>query len=265
MGSGCRPVWVDGRLLDPAAAALRADDGAYAEGRGCFTTARAVAGKPRRVERHVRRLCRDARQLGLEGVDAGLARRALEELCAAAFGDGDGIVRLQVSRAGDGRLHLVAVPRPLEPDKHVWTAVRSDVVHPGPRPYGGAKVSARLDQALARDAARAAGADEALLLDAGGRLIEGATSNLFAAGPDGGLATPDLARGGVAGIARELVLERVPGIHVRDVREGEPLRELIAVNAVRGAVPIVRVDGRDVGDGRPGPWAARLTAALERD
>jgi branched-subunit amino acid aminotransferase/4-amino-4-deoxychorismate lyase len=34
---------------------------------------------------------------------------------------------------------------------------------------------------------------------------------------------------------------------------------------VRGAVPIVRLDGRPVGAGSPGPWAARLAAALDRD
>ena len=37
------------------------------------------------------------------------------------------------------------------------------------------------------------------------------------------------------------------------------------MNAVRGALPITRLEGRPVGDGKPGPWARRLAAALEAD
>ena len=86
--------------------------------------------------------------------------------------------------------------------------------------------------------------------------------------PEGaGLATPPLERGGVAGIARDIALERVPEIAERDLAVAElgGAHEIIALNAVRGARPITRLEDAPVGNGSPGPWAERLAAALARD
>lgn len=247
---------------------LRADDGAFSEGRGCYTAVRIRGGAPRFAARHAERLARGARALRLGELDTGLVERALRELSSAAFPEGEGIVRLQVSRDGAGRLHLVGVPRGLGDDPPSWTALIASIVHDGGLSLpGGHKLSNRLALSLAAEAAREAGAEEALLLDAAGFLVEGSRSNLLVADADGRLATPPLSRGGVGGIGRQLALERVEGIAERDVSR-EELREaaeIIAVNAVRGAVPIVRLDGRPVGDGRPGPCAARLAEALDSD
>jgi D-alanine transaminase len=102
------------------------------------------------------------------------------------------------------------------------------------------------------------------LLDATEHLIEGASSNLFVASREGALWTPPIASGAVAGIARSVALERIPEIEERDIAKPELLaaQELIAVNAVRGARPITRLNDRKVGEGRPGPWSARLAEAL---
>lgn len=246
---------------------LRADDSAFLEGRGCYTSARVEDGRARFAERHVARLVEGARSLGLPELDPERVRRALEELARAAFGGGSGVVRLQASRDGEGRLHLVGVPRALGPEPRVWSAIALRVAHGGPGFAPGVKVSSRLTLALAADAARRAGADEALVVDAGGYLVEGARSSAFVALSPGSLATPPLARGAVAGIARSVVLERVAGIAEREIAEAElrGAREIVAVNAVRGARPIVRLDGAPVGDGQPGPWAQRLADALAAD
>ena len=94
--------WVDGRLRPAGEPAVRADDSAFAEGRGCYTTALVRGGAPRWAERHVARLLRDARALGLPAPDPRALGRALAELARAAFGRGDGVVRLQLSRDGRG-------------------------------------------------------------------------------------------------------------------------------------------------------------------
>ncbi len=75
---------------------------------------------------------------------------------------------------------------------------------------------------------------------------------------------PPIASGAVSGIARTLALERIPEIEERDIAKSELLaaQELIAVNAVRGARPITRLNDRKVGEGRPGPWSARLAEVL---
>jgi branched-subunit amino acid aminotransferase/4-amino-4-deoxychorismate lyase len=245
-------------------AVLRADDSAAHEGRGCYTTARVSRGRPRFAARHARRLRRDAGALGIEPPAETDCLQAFCQLAQAAFGDGEGAVRLQLSRDGAGRTHLVGVPRSLGPDPQQWRAIVAPLPHPGALPWGGAKVTSQLHAALARDAARAAGADEALLLDARGRMVEGARSNLVVVTAAGTLVTPPLARGGVAGIAREIVLEELPELREEDVG-GEDLpqaRELVALNALRGARPVTTLDARPVGHGRPGPLAARLQTIL---
>jgi branched-subunit amino acid aminotransferase/4-amino-4-deoxychorismate lyase len=267
MSDAPRVCWVDGGLAPLDGPAVRADDSAFSEGRGCYTSARVAAGRVRFRERHVCRLVRASRALGLGELDPQLAYRAFSELAEAAFGAGDGVVRLQASRDGTGRLHLVGVPRLLGSEPAQWTAIVVALPHEGGGLAAGLKVSSRLTLALAGDAARAAGVEEALLLDASGRLVEGSRSSIFVAGAGDRLVTPPLASGAVAGIARGVALERVPGIEERPVTGAElrDAREIVAANAVRGAAPIVALDGAPVGDGRPGAWAERLRAALARD
>jgi branched-subunit amino acid aminotransferase/4-amino-4-deoxychorismate lyase len=246
---------------------VRADDSAFFEGRGCYTTALVRAGRPRWLERHAERLSGSASQLGLGALAPERVRTAISELARAAFGDGDGIVRMQASRDPDGNLHLVGVPRPVGEEPDMWSAILVPLPHSGGGLARGLKVSSRLTMALAGDAAREAGAQEALLLDASGRLVEGSRSNILVSSEPDSLVTPPLAFGAVAGIARSLALERVAGIVEREVTADELRRanEIVAVNAVRGARPITTLDGKPVGDGTPGPWAKRLREVLDTD
>jgi branched-subunit amino acid aminotransferase/4-amino-4-deoxychorismate lyase len=262
--STCGPCWIDGELLDVEAAALRADDSAFSEGRGCYTTARVCGGAPSWGPRHAERLARDADGLGIGRIDPALVLRALEETARAAFREADGVVRVQASRDETGRVHLTAVPRALGDEPESWQLCTAPFRHEGPMPWGGAKVSNHLLFALASDFARGRGVDEAVLLDREGYAIEGARTSLVVVDPDGHACLPDLARGGVAGVARALLLVRLPELSVRNVTAGE-LRdapEIVAINAVRGARACVQLDGIDVGSGRPGPWSARLREAL---
>ncbi len=260
-------MWVDGRLEEASRPVVRSDDSAWLEGRGGYTSVRIERGRARFAERHARRLARAARELRLGELPEANVLRALAELARAAFGEGSGVVRLQASRDGLG-LHLVGVPRALGPEPDAWSAV---VVRlpgaAGPTAAGGLKVASRLALALAADAARDAGADEALVVDSAGRLVEGTRTSAIAVDAAGRLSTPPLSLGGVAGLAREVLLERVPELSLRVVSERELglAREIVVANAVRGARPVVRLDGRAVGDGQPGPWARRLDAALAED
>jgi branched-subunit amino acid aminotransferase/4-amino-4-deoxychorismate lyase len=217
-------------------------------------------------ERVAERLVRDAARLGLGALERAAVLAALGELGAAAFGGGEGVVRIQASRGADGALRLVGTPRPLGAEPAAWSAVLSSVVHEGPGPFAGAKLSGHPRLAFARAEATAAGCEEALLLDAEGRLVEGARTALAVVLEDGGVALPPLARGGVRSVARDVVCAALPDLVERDVTRGAlaRARELVALNAVRGAVPVVRLGGTPVGSGAPGPLAARLRDVLAR-
>jgi len=259
-------VWVDGTLRPADAPVVRTDDSAYTEGRGCYTSVRIRAGAPRFAERHVRRLVRGAQVLGLPAADPRRLRRALEELAKAAFFGGEGVVRLSLSRDGDGALRVVGVPRDLGEDPPAWRAVTAPLPHPGALLAGGPKLTQRLLQALASDAARAAGAEEALLFDAAGYLVEGARTNVVAMRADGALCTPPTERGAVAGIALEVASERLPALVRRDLsrRDLFAARGVAVINAVRGARALVALDGRPLG-ADSGALAARLGAVLDDD
>jgi branched-subunit amino acid aminotransferase/4-amino-4-deoxychorismate lyase len=233
---------------------------------GCYTTARVAGGRPWLAERHVARLRRDAARLGLPPPSEAECRRALADGAARAGGRGEGILRLELRAGEDGRARLWVTARPLGSDPLQWTALSAPLLHGGPGPAPGVKLLGRPDLEAARRAAREAGADEALLFDAEGRLVEGARSSLVVVTEEGAWRTPPLGRGGVAGLAREIALGGLAGLEEADVSRGELVRarEIVALNAVRGARPIVRLDGAPVGPGRPGPLAGRLAALLRR-
>jgi branched-chain amino acid aminotransferase len=260
------PIWMDGALRPASAAVVRADDSAFCEARGCYTSVRIRAGVPRFADRHVRRLVRDAAALDLPAVDPNLLRRALGELAKAAFRGGEGVVRLTLSRDGDGALHVVGVPRDLGQDPPAWRAVTAPTAHPGPVLAGGHKLTDRLVHALASDAARASGVEEALLFDAAGHLVEGARTNVVALLGDGMLCTPPTERGAVAGIALEVAAERLPALARRDLsrRDVFAARGVAVTNAVRGARPLVALDGKPLGP-ESAELAERLAAVLEDD
>jgi branched-subunit amino acid aminotransferase/4-amino-4-deoxychorismate lyase len=216
--------------------------------------------------RHAERLARDAARLGLGELDPQECRGALDGLAREAFDVGEGIVRLEVHCNDAGRLRLAGTARERGSDPPVWRAVCAQILHPGPGAVAGTKRADDPAIEAARAEARRAGVDEALLFDAEGRLVEGARSSTVAVLADRGPLVPPLARGGVEGIARALALESCGELEEGDVGRGDlaSLCELVALNAVRGARPIVRLDGAAVGSGLPGPWARHLAEVLDK-
>jgi len=240
-------VWVDGRLVPGPAPA--------ATGPGCYSTARYADGRLRHGRAVAGRLARDARALGLGELEAGAVLDALRALGEAVFGRGEGVVRAEASSGPGGSPRLVVTTR------------LARTTHPGPGPGAGIKHTVHEAIAAARAELAAGDADEVFLLDAAGRLVEGSRTSPVVVRADGRALTPPLARGGVAGVARALALRRV-----RELREGDveratlvAAREIVALNAVRGARPVVALDGVPVGDGRSGPMAARLREALDAE
>lgn len=251
--------WVDGALCSVDVRQLSRWEPTGPD-RSSYTTARVSGGVARWHDRHVRRLQRDGAQLGLGEISAEAVEAAFRETGRANFGAGEGVVRLQLELDGRGGARLVGIPRAIGPEAATWTAVTAHFPHDGPTKAPGAKLAGRALFAEAHALSNRLGVDETLLVDAEGFLIEGARANLCVVADDGRLAAPDLRRGGVAGIAREILCELLPEVEVRDIRADElaNARELVATNAVRCGCPIVQLDGKPVGSGRPGPAAERI-------
>jgi branched-subunit amino acid aminotransferase/4-amino-4-deoxychorismate lyase len=257
--------WLDGELMtgrtEPDPAAPPDPAGALP---CCYTTARVRDGQVRHESHHVRRLQRDARAVGLGEVDGREITRAFHETARAAFPGAECIVRVEAFRAQTSRVHLRATPREVGEEPATWSAIVTPIPHPGPDDWSGAKLLGRECYERARELSDRAGVDEALMIDGKDRLVEGARCNIIVLDSGGVLSTPDRALGGVAGVAREILLDEIEELvcknqSLEDLRQA---REIIAVNAVRGACPIVALDGKPVADGRPGPWAARLDSIL---
>jgi branched-subunit amino acid aminotransferase/4-amino-4-deoxychorismate lyase len=122
----------------------------------------------------------------------------------------------------------------------------------------GIKTISYLESVLAQREAFERGAHEAIRLNTAGALAEGAVSNLFLV-RDGGLATPGLQCGALPGITRQLVLELAyqagvaadgnAVLHPHDLANAD---EAFLTNSLREIVPLVKLDGAAIGDGRPG-------------
>ncbi|MCP5039490.1 MAG: hypothetical protein GY944_00585 [bacterium] len=255
-------AWLDGRFVeddDPALTALP-DPAVHAI---CCTSARVEAGSVRHEARHLDRLVRDARTLGCGEIDPLRVAHALREIAQAAFGDTPGIVRLAVY-PGEGAPHLLGNWRPLGADKPTWTALTCPSHHPGPGDHLGAKLVYFSSYERARRHSTTFGADESLLVDEQGRVVEGGRSNLLVVCADDRLVTPDPDLGAVRGVGLAILLDEVDELESAELSAADlhAAHELIAINAVRGARPITRLDGRPVGDASVGPWARRLDALL---
>ena len=258
------PAWIDGCLRAPGEAEREADDSGLLHGQACYTSALVRAGNARYAERHIERLRRDSRALGFEPPDHRLVLQAFFDLGTAAFGPESGIVRLQVSCNARGATRLLGTARPLRADTAQWHAFVFSHPHPGPGPWPGVKRAGDPHLAAARAALLESGLDEAILVDREGYVIEGARSSFVFQTAAGELVTPDPARGGVSSIAREIVCKAIPEIRRKSVPVSALVRarELVAVNAVRGARVIRTLDGQPVGDPSASALACEVARAL---
>lgn len=255
-----RTVWLDGRLVDPAAAALSIDDPAVRWGEGLFETMRAERGRVALLERHLDRLLGSAATLGLAPVPTREEmRRAVRGVLVRA---GTASLRVRLTATARPTLLVEAVPEaPLAAEPPAVTAVcRAGAWLPADR-MAEHKTLSYVRHRRAQRAAEAAGADHALLLDDAGRLGEAALASALCVVDDEPVTAP--ARGLLPGIARDVVAEALPvREEVLPAALWRAAEEIVLVNSVRGAMAVTVVDGRAVGTGSPGTWARRAHEAL---
>lgn len=281
-------VFLNGAFLPAESAVVPVDDPAFLYGEGVYETVLIRKGRFPFWEEHWTRLCASADAIGLRvPLTFGEATRILEEL-VRRNDLADAVGRVQLSGAGvaptaaggNGRrvrgplapravlVRLSPAPQ-LSPDEIVrgWKVVLSRLPYAAFLPN--VKHTSRVANVLARREAEAAGAQEAILQDRRGVLLEGTRSNLFFFRDDV-LYTPARECGILSGVTREKVLAvaRREGLTVNEgVHGAADLRgadEAFLTFTSAGVMPVTDVDGRPVGGGRIGPRTRAVRLSYER-
>jgi branched-chain amino acid aminotransferase len=269
---------VNGHVTPAEAARVSVLDNGFTFGDSVYETLRTYAGRPFHLDRHLARLRRSAERVAIEiSIEDAVMAQWLDALLARAANP-ESYIRIIVSRGvGDISYRfervqgptVVLVVKPYEPypDSYYAEGIPVAIVsvrrnHPDALDPA-IKSCNLLNNVLAIREAQARGAVEAVLLNLAGEVAEGASSNLFVV-KRGVVTTPPLSAGILAGITRDVILERCPvlGIEAREAVVSVPdllgADEAFMTSTLKEAIPIGSVDGRPIGAGGIGPVTRRL-------
>lgn len=277
-----RYAYVNGLYLPEDQATVPVLDRGLMLGDGIFETMRVKRGVIEFFEGHFDRFCRSAELVKMRQP---YSRSELEHVCLEVCRLSeltDASVRLTLTRgAYRGTLSDTG-------DAPRLIATCADAEHVDPNHYENGvaisiasfpkvhaidpsiKATQYLPAVLARLEADAQGCYESLFLDAKNRILELSSATFFVV-RGGQILTPPLRLGILAGVTRSAVLRlaRTERIKAREsvLYSGdlESFEEAFLTSAVRGVMPIVRIGGTPVGDGKPGPLTRRIMDRFKRE
>ena len=253
-------VYVDGEYVDGAAARVSVFDHGLLYGDGVFEGMRVFGGALFRPRDHLERLERSARSLGIEIPLA--AEALLEVICEVVARSGlteahvrpivtrgFGAPGLDPWRCERASVVVMAYPFPQMLGTDPLRLLIGSVVRKAPRSLGAHVKSLNyLDAIVAKQQAKAAGLDDAVMLDALGAVAECTSTNLFMV-VDGVVVTPTT-RAALPGITRRTVLELARELDMTVAERDIWPMELYVADAVfltgsgAGIVPVGAIDGR---------------------
>lgn len=278
-----RVAYVNGRWIGQRSASVNVEDRGYQFGDGVYEVLHVHRGRFVDTERHLDRLDRSLREIRLP---APMPRAALLQVLAELVRRNrvaEGLAYMQVTRGVSRRDH--AFPRGPVPPALVLTVKR---IPPYPRDvdaWAAAAITlpdlrwARRDikslnllpNVLARQAAREAGAVEAILYDeATGIVTEGAATSFWIVDGGGVLRTRELGHAILPGCTRGALIADLAEAGIAHEEGGFTLdetrraREAFLTSATSFVKPITRLDGAPVGEGRAGPVTRRLFELFAR-
>ena len=274
-----RIAYVNGRYLPHGQAGVHIEDRALQFGDGIYEVTNVVDLQIIDEEPHLARMERSLREIGIAPPMSRAALKLVMRQVIARNRIRHGFLYMQVTRGAARRDH-VPPANPLRPNL-IITMRAVDVAAARARMETGIGVISRPDirwgrcdiktvqllpNLLAKQAARAAGAHEAWLIDRDGFVTEGASCNAWIVAADGTVITRDLSHAILPGVTRKVMLEAMAGAQLKVVErkftlaEALSAREAFVSSATGAAVPVVTIDGRIIGDGTPGPLARRIYA-----
>ncbi len=276
-------VHLNGRLVPKSQAMVSIYDHGFLYGDGAFEGIRVYSGNIFRLKQHVARLFASARALGISlGKSAAFIQAAIVET-VIANGVESGYIRVSVSRG----VGLALDPAHLRSDATIVISTEelrlysdqmykdgltvitastrvppADCIDPQVKSLG-----KYLNNIAAKQEANRVGAGEALMLNMSGNVAEATGDNLFLV-RDGALSTPPTSEGALPGITRGAVIDICSNLGISCVERVTTLYdvynadEAFLTGTAAEIIPMVKCDGRLIGDGRPGPITNRIISAF---
>lgn len=275
-----RIAYVNGRYVRRADAAVNIEDRGYQFADGVYEVCEVRGGRLVDERRHMERLQRSLKELQIALPMSLAALGAILRETVRRNRVVDGIVYLQITRGVARRDH--PFPPVAVPPAVVVTANRMDVQKMEAMAAEGVAVItlpdnrwdrvdiksiSLLPNVLAKQTAREQGAREAWFVDKAGFVTEGSSSNAWIVTRDGKVVTRQADHAILKGITRGVVLEamQAQGLELEErpftVEEAHQAREAFLTSASQLVLPVVRIDGKPVGNGAPG----LIASALRRD
>jgi D-alanine transaminase len=274
-----RIAYVNGRYLPRERAAVSIEDRGFQFADGVYEVCEVRAGRIIDERRHMARLDRSLTELRIARPMSPAALAVVLRETIVRNRVRDGIVYVEITRGVARRDFpfppgirptLIVTARSNDPARIEAMAAEGVSVVTVPDIRWGRvdiKTIALLPNVLAKQAAREQGAREAWLIDAQGRITEGASSNAWIVARDGKVVTHPLGQDILPGITRAVVLDviKAQGLAFEEraftLEEAYAAREAFMTSASQIVIPIIAINGRPVGNGAPG----LIAAALRRD
>jgi D-alanine transaminase len=270
-------VYLNGEYVPHNEAKVSVDDRGFLFADGVYEVIRIYAGQPYLMDAHMDRMERGLAALHIGFRDTDRVVEAAERLIRDNEVDGDGSIYVQISRGAAPRKHafpgkdtrptvyVAAQPLTPKPAEYWLDGVDAITVPDNRWARCDVKSIALLPNVIANQAAHAAGAFEALFVR-DGVVIEGSHSNLWGVRrgrlvtyPASNYILPGITRAKVSELAEDLGIDQTEGPIFQE--ELFDMDELFLTGTTTEVMPVVRVDGREIVDGEPGPVTRKLIDA----
>lgn len=282
-GAGVPTVWLDGKWHDRETATVSVYDHGLLYGDGVFEGIRVYGGKIFKLSEHLDRLYDSAKAIWLTIPMPKEEMAAVTEEAVRRSGIAEAYIRHVITRgAGDLGLDPRKCPKPsviiivdtirLFPEEVYETGLR--VVTAGtPIPHREAlsprvKSLNYLAHILAKVEGIHSGADEVLMLDSEGHVAEGSGQNIFVV-KNGAIRTPAPYAGILKGVTRDVVIDlaRAAGYDMQETMLNRydvyTADEAFFTGTASELIAIRQVDGRNIGNGKPGPVTRDLRSRFQ--
>jgi D-alanine transaminase len=278
-----RIAYVNGCYLPMRGAAVHIEDRGYQFGDGVYEVCEVRQGRLVDERRHLARLRRSLDELRIRAPMSPKALGVVLREVIMRNRIGYGIVYLQVTRGVARRDHafpapevppsLVVTARPLNSRRNEALAAAGIAVISVPDNRWDRvdiKTIGLLPNVLARQAAIEQGARDAWFVDKHGAVTESASANAWIVTQAGAVVTRPADHGILRGITRTVLFDvvKAQGLIVEEraftLEEARAAREAFVTAASQIVLPVVRIDGQVIGDGKPGPIATALRREFHR-